>query len=157
MDTRNWLADAPSSGRTLHPIAISMKIRGSILVEVLSVLFMLGVFAVVAIPDFRDNPPDPRLRALMEILDEVRPALDHYRNDHDGKYPGLDTLRVLEGSSPSDGSRPLVGYFDRIPDNPFTGGNHIGSTEEETGASDWVYDPDTGVFKANDSTDHWAW
>ena len=153
---RNWHADAASSDMVPHPIAINMKIRGSVLVEVLSVLFMLGVFAVVAIPDFKDDPPDPRPRALMAALDEVRTALGRYRDDHDGVCPGLETLQVLDGSSRSVGSRPLVGYLDRVPDNPFTNGNHVGSTDEEAGASDWVYDSVTGAFKANDSAEHRA-
>lgn len=139
-----------------HPIAVSMKTKGSVLVEVLSVLFMLGVFAVVAIPDFKEDPLDPRPKVLMAALDEVRTALDRYRDDHDGAYPSLEALQVLEGSSSSVGSRALVGYLERILDNPFTNGNHVGSTNEETGATDWVYDSVTGVFKANDSAEHRA-
>lgn len=133
-----------------------MKTTGSVLVEVLSILFMLGVFAVVAIPDFEGDPSDPRPRALMTALDDVRAALDRYRDDHGGNYPGLETLQVLESSEAADGVGPLVGYLDGIPDNPFTNGKRIGSTDEEAGASDWVYDSTTGVFKANDCLEHRA-
>ena len=115
---------------------------------------MLGVFAVVAIPDFKNDTLDPRPGALLEALDEVRIALDRYQNDQDGVYPSLETLQVLEDSLPPAGTRPLVGDLDRIPDNPFTNGNHVGSTDEEAGASDWVYDSATGVFKANDGAAH---
>ena len=128
-----------------------MRIRGSILVEVLSVFFMLGVFAVVAIPDLKDGPSDPRPQTLTGVLDEVRIALERYRDDHDGAYPSLETLQALDGSPPSDETRAMIGYIDRIPDNPFTNKNYVGSTDEEPGASDWVYDSETGVFKANDS------
>ncbi len=90
----------------------------------------------------------------MAALNEVRTALDRYQNDHDGVCPGLEVLQMLERSSQPVASRPLVGYLDRIPDNPFTNGNHVGSTDEQAGAADWIYDSVTGVFKANDSAEH---
>lgn len=153
---QNWLADAASSGMVPDPIAICMRTSGSVLVEVLSVFFMLGVFAVVAIPDFKDGPSDPRLHTLVGALDEVRAALDRYRDDHDGAFPDLETLQALEDASPSDGTRRLIDYIDRIPDNPFTNKNHVGSTDEEPAASDWVYDSETGAFNANDRIEHRA-
>jgi len=132
-----------------------MQTRGSVLVEVLSVLFVLGVFAVVAIPDLGDKPLDPRPATLVAALDDVRSVLNRYRDDH-GTYPDLATLKLSERPSHAVNGPALSAYLERIPDNPFTNGNAVSPADALPGTSDWVYDPIGGVFKANDSAAHRA-
>ncbi len=129
-----------------------MKDSASVFVEVLAVLFIAGLLAVVAIPDFDRTEPDTQHKALITALEQVRTALDRYWGDHNATYPALEQLQSAV-ERPSTSFKPrssLAAYLQRIPDNPFSSGNRVEPIETPVGACDWVYDASSGVFKAND-------
>lgn len=133
------------------------KSPASVIVEVLTLLFIVGLLAAVAIPDFDDQKPEVRLRALITSLETVRTAIDRTWSDHNAVYSSLEEINALEKPDRSFGFRAgLAIHLDKMPDNPFTNGNHVGRTTDPVGTSDWVYDPTTGVFKANDNEQHRA-
>jgi len=128
-----------------------MKRTGSIVAEVLSVIFVLGLIVAVVLPDRYDDPPSAE-RLIISRLETVRTALDRYWGDHAETFPTQEELDLLRGPTRSlRGHTGLASYLDGIPENPFTRGNRIGLITDPVGSSDWVYDPAQGVFKANDS------
>ncbi len=134
-----------------------MKRTASIFVELLALLFVVGLVAVVAIPDHGPTKPESQHRALISALERVRTAIDKYWGDHDAHYPTIEEIQTLaEAASASRTRIELAAYLDGMPDNPFTGGASVAPLDAPVGQSDWVYEPQTGVFKANDSTDHRA-
>ncbi len=134
-----------------------MNRSASVIVEVLAVLFVVGILAVVAIPDQERHAPGTKYKALISSLERVRTAVDRYWGDHDAAYPSMEGMRSLVRPPGAPKTRSvLADYLNRLPDNPFTGDNRIAPTDAPVGSSDWVYDPDNGVFKANNSAEHRA-
>lgn len=134
-----------------------MNRSGSVLVEVVALLFVAGLIAAVAIPDYDAQRPEARQRAIIASLKTVRSAIDRYWSDHGATYPTLEALRTLERPERDSGVlENMYNYLRRIPDNPFTEGNRVGHFSSPVGVSDWVYDPTTGVFQANDTEAHRA-
>jgi hypothetical protein len=144
-----------------NPMMLSSHTRrvASLIVECLAILFVVGVVAAVAIPDADSATPDKNLRSAVESLRDVRGAIGRYWADHNATFPTLDQLREIAKPQPgtilSHRARPLMSaYLEKIPPNPFTGGTTIGSVDADIGDSDWIYDPGSGVFKANDAREH---
>ncbi len=156
---------SPTTPRRTQPVTRNLTfLRGSVVVEFVAVLFMLGVVAVVAIPDSEGKKAsDADLSCVVQSLSDVRSAINRYWTDHDAEFPTLEQMSALSAAPESAawGRSPVMGdYLERMPDNPFTGGNRVGPMDAKPGdlvesnAYDWVYDPVTGVFKANDTIEH---
>jgi hypothetical protein len=132
----------------------AMNRKASLIVEVFAVLFLVGLLAVVAIPDSEQPPGPSPQRALIISLEEVRAAMGRYWADHDARYPSFEEVCDISRSQPTGGRRHGLGaYLVRIPANPFTGGRTVQPITSPAGSSDWVYDAPSGVFKANDSVE----
>ena len=69
------------------------------LVELLLVVVILGILAAVAIPQFSDSSTEARASSLQSNLAVMRQAIEYYRTNHNGKYPGY----------PSAGGAPTAG------------------------------------------------
>lgn len=120
-------------------------------------VFFLGLVLAIVLPDVRYDDPGVRRKVLITSLQRVRTGLDRYWGDHGASYPSLEGLQALGNPSRSLRSRTdLMAYLDGIPQNPFTQGNSVGPMSAPVGAFDWVYDPGTGLFKANDSEENKA-
>ena len=63
--------------------------RAFTLVELLVVIIIIGILAAVAIPQFGDSSTDAKKSALKEDLRLLRSAIDKYKIDHSGVYPGV--------------------------------------------------------------------
>ncbi|MEE9294732.1 MAG: hypothetical protein V3W34_07210 [Phycisphaerae bacterium] len=134
-----------------------MKRTASVFVELIALLFIAGLVAVVAIPDQRPTKPESQHRALISALERVRTALDRYWGDHNARYPTIEEMQTLPEAAKASRARiELAAYLGGVPDNPFTGGSAVAPLDAPVGWSDWVYEPQTGVFKANDSIVHRA-
>lgn len=134
-----------------------MRKSASVVVEVLALIFIVGLAVAVAVPDSDRDQPAMRLRALITSLETVRTALDRYWGDHGATYPTPEEINGLRNPPHAFRFRSgLAAYLDRIPDNPFTKGNSVGLITTPAGSSDWIYDPRAGVFKANDSEENRA-
>ena len=133
-----------------------MRRSASILVDVVAVLFVMGLLAAVAIPDRESLKPEAEQRTkLINRLERVRTAVDRYWGDHDAAYPALEDIQAMSEPNPRRTTRSgLSAHLDRIPDNPFTDQNRVAPMDAPVGTSDWVYDDDSGIFKANHSAEH---
>lgn len=119
--------------------------------EVLLVGAILCVVSVMTLPRFGSATTDDRLNTLCSHLQQVRSQLSLYHIHHHDQWPKLATFaEQMTGATnakgttdPADGPLVFGPYLDRVPVNPFTGGNAIDG-------GDWLYCQDTGRFIADD-------
>jgi len=137
--------------------------NGFTLIEILVVVVLLGILAAIVFPQLGSAAEDGRRSALKQTLHRVRQQLQVYHQHHGG-WPNNFGEQMLRRSNQSgdtadngsaDGEYPYGPYLNEKPNHPFTGGSTIG--EGSVGSSDWYYNPDTGVFKANDTDAHRAY
>lgn len=62
--------------------------RGFTLIELLIVVIILAILAAIVIPQFSSATTDAQEAALDSNLNALRSAIDLYRVQHNGKYPG---------------------------------------------------------------------
>lgn len=144
------------------------------LVELLLVVVILGILAAVAIPQFSDSSTEARASSLQSNLAVMRQAIEYYRTNHNGKYPGYpsgggaptatDATKQLTLASKADGSTADPGtagfgfgpYLrESVPENPINGlatilivadADTFKAADDTTG---WIYQPLTGRLRAN--------
>ncbi len=144
------------------------------LVELLIVVVILGILAAVAIPQFSDSTEEARASNLQSNLAVMRNAIEFYRTNHRGKYPGYpsgggaptasDATNQLTLASQATGATAAPGtagydygpYIrEQLPENPINGLNTIlivadaaafPAADDSTG---WIFHPKTGRLRAN--------
>lgn len=147
---------------------------GFTLVELLIVVVILGILAAVAIPQFADSTEEARASNLQSNLAVMRNAIEFYRTNHRGKYPGYPSgggaptatiaTNQLILSSKADGSTAAVGtagydygpYIrEKLPENPVNNlatilivadADAFPAADDSTG---WILHPKTGKLRAN--------
>ena len=147
---------------------------GFTLVELLIVVVILGILAAVAIPQFSDSAGEARASNLQSNLAVMRNAIEFYRTNHRGKYPGYpsaggaptatEATNQLILASKADGSTAAAGtatydygpYIrEKLPENPVNGLATIlivadaaafPAADDSTG---WIFHPKTGKLRAN--------
>lgn len=158
----------------LQVVMRSASVRGFTLVELLIVVVILGIIAAIAIPQFTNSTEEARTSNLQSNLSVMRNALEYYRMQHLGKYPGYavgsstptatDATNQLLLSSKSDGSTAAVGtagfplgpYIkEQLPANPVNGLNTLMVVNDGTAfpaadnSTGWIYQPQIGKIRAN--------
>jgi len=132
-----------------------VKRRGFTLVELMIVVVILGILAAIVVPQFSEASSDAQLNALSSNLRVVRGQIELYKLQHNSTYPTNLTNQMTaktNADGTTTGSPTLGPYLQRVPNNPFTNNNTIGTGA--VGSSDWYYESTGGTFKANDSTGH---
>ncbi len=119
---------------------------GLTLVELLIVVTVVSVLAAVAIPRFATSSADAKTAALRRDLRALNSAVELYRHQHRGVYPGLkkasdgtDVASAAEAriaferqllfpsnasgitSTERDAAHPYGPYLKAIPENPVNG------------------------------------
>jgi prepilin-type N-terminal cleavage/methylation domain-containing protein len=148
---------------------------GFTLIELLLVVVILGILAAVAIPQLADSSLEARTSTLQTNLAVLRNAVEYYRSNHLGKYPGYPVgggapTQVLANdqlvlASRADGSTAAPGtagygfgpYIrERVPENPINGLNTIQIVPDGSpfpaaadNATGWIYQPQLGKIRAN--------
>jgi general secretion pathway protein G len=145
------------------------------LVELLIVVVILAILAAVAIPQFTSSAEDAKASALQANVGVLRNAMELYKLQHKGQYPGYpaaggdptaaDFADQMINASKDDNTTAAPGTagFDlgpyikeRIPDNPVNGLNTVlvildaaafpAAADDSTG---WVYKPSIGKIRPN--------
>lgn len=135
--------------------------HGFTLIELLIVVVILGILAAVAIPHFRGETNDAKQAALDQDLAIMNKALELYRLEHAGAYPGTIGGETSWGTFATQmtaqtdkygkpGSRYGPYLRTGIPLNPFTAtrtGAIKGAPKIAAGTA-WIYDPASGIIEA---------
>ena len=166
---------------------------GFTLIEMLIVVIVLGILAMIIIPQITVSTEDAKLSALQTNLNTMRNAIELYYHQHNQEYPGaidntdgdgatataaaaataflaqLTTYTEASGKASGDSTdltAPLYSPYIKtatLPKNPFTetvdltcdiAETDVTERTADTGTKAWKFYVKTGVFIANDSTDH---
>lgn len=127
---------------------------GITLIELVTIVVVLGILSAVALPVYLDYRSDARVAACKGALGAVRTAIADYhgRSAGGGGRAGYPTASELQTAG--------VILFDGVPDNPFdtdSTKNNVNSVSGERGTvsgsnGGWNYNPATGRFWANTNT-----
>jgi general secretion pathway protein G len=96
-----------TDGRGAFPMNVKKKPAGFTLLELMVVLFIVGVLAAIAQPAFQGPRLKAREATLKADLWVFRDLIDQYYADH-GEYP--ESLEILVDRS----------YLRKVPVDPFT-------------------------------------
>ena len=152
---------------------------GFTLVEVLIVVTIIAILAAVLIQNFGHASDDARYTAAQDSLQNLRDALQLYRNQHQGRWPGVagafpDKVLAQQLTLPTsvagersgtadqgfgDPKFPLGPYVpSRIPPNPFNQSNKVQTVTTFPSsppggvnfeAPGWIYEITSGRVRIN--------
>jgi general secretion pathway protein G len=143
--------------------------NGFSFIELMILVVIVGLLAVVVVPEMTEGSTDVREETLRSHLVRVRSWIRIYKTQHEGCLPSGDhflaqmTMRtnakgqiIPIGGDPRN--YPYGPYLRSLPDNPYT--DHRISSELEVsedapggGNAGWHYNPRTGQFSP-DSDGH---
>lgn len=168
------------------------KQTGFTLIEMLIVIVILGILAMIIVPQVTVSTEDAKLSTLQTNLSGIRSAIETYYAQHGNTYPG--EKKETDGSAVTSNGEAATAFIAQLtkytasnsvaanskdttnkygpyikgagfPSNPFDGDNDVTCDYDETnittrthdGTSAWKFFPKTGVFIANDTTEHAAY
>lgn len=131
------------------------------LVEILIVVMILGILAMLVMPQFTKAADDARQNSCLSLLHTIRAQIELYRLQHGGQWPTSDgtasgffewerlTQTSVYGTNP-DGTDKVFGpYLQAVPRNPF---NNLSTVEAmPSSMTGFVLEPG-GKFYAVDAT-----
>lgn len=144
--------------RRISPIVRSKTIhRAFTLIELVTVIVILGVLSVVAVPVYLDYSRDAKIAACKGSLGAMRSSIANFRA-HSTVPSGGGTLAY-----PTLGELTTIGVVlqSEIPPNPYDGDGTPNNVVDATGVTKglvvgtskgWAYDPVTGQIWANSNS-----
>jgi len=142
--------------------------EGFALVEILIVVVILGILAVMVIPQFSNASTEAKQSRVCSDLQVMRLAIELYKVQHNDTLPGtVDGVSFAEAltektdeSGALDSTGPYGPYIPKIPVNPY---NNLATVEVEAGSANlgggncgWHFDSSTGQIHA-DTDGHTSW
>ena len=136
-----------------------MQDKGFTLVEVIIVVAILAIVAAIGLPRLSRGPRGASDAALEADLEALQKAIDVYAAEHDGQFPGLDSIakqltqytdRRGQAQATKDPTHIYGPYLRAIP--PLPVGHRKGNTRiasEDANDVGWIYTPASGEIKAN--------
>lgn len=96
--------------------SIKLAQRGFTLVELLIVVIILAILAAIVIPQFSSSTKDAQEAALDSNLNAMRSAIELYKAQHNGVYPGANTAVIAACSTgtPSASTAGAAAFIDQL-------------------------------------------
>ncbi len=130
------------------------KKHGFTLVEILIVVVILGILAMIVIPQFTNAIESAKASNVGTQLLTLRSQLELYLIHHNGTYPLLATLQTglpdtwtgLTTQTDATGApgTDFGPYLEQPPRNIFTNGINVAADNTQ----DWEYNETTGAIRA---------
>ncbi len=96
--------------------------KGFTLIEILLVVVIIGIFAVLIVPNLVGRDDQARVVAAKTDLQSIANALQLYKLDN-YSYPsttqGLEALVTKPQSYPEPPNYPSAGYLKKVPEDPW--------------------------------------
>jgi len=125
---------------------------------------ILGILAMVVIPQFSDASEEARESGVKSNLYTIRSQIEVYRQEHLNTFPTmLGFVEQMTSKTQRDGSvgGDLGPYLLEFPANPYNKDATVncknGDAELGDGSTGWHYNAATGGFNASDSPEHATW
>jgi general secretion pathway protein G len=149
----------------------AMQKRAFTLIEMLIVIIILGILAMIIIPQITVSTDDAKLRTLQTNLNTMRGAIELYAAQHGGSYPGptaanfeQQLLRYTDATNAVSSTKTASAKYgpyikgNALPTNPFNELSTVtvdATTADITartsdGSTGWKFYYQTGVLMAND-------
>jgi len=146
------------------------------LLEILIVVVILGIIAMIVVPQFAAADEDAKEASLVSTIKILRRQISMYRAEHNGNGPHVGPIlplphekhlevpfrRLTERTDIAgnlDANGPYGPYINNWPGNPFCEGPMAkavmvghGAKPPRTGVTGWYYDLDTCIISANSTT-----
>ncbi len=146
---------------------------GFTLIELLIVVSILGIMAMIVVPQFVSAAGNSKGVALADQMRIIREQVNLYRAQHQGRWPGIDNNGAVssegdffvtqltiytdpKGSfSVAKSSTFAYGpYLPSMPANPISGLKTVSidtgsGTPTPDGSTGWIYQPSTGKLWSN--------
>jgi len=122
--------------------------KGFTLIEILIVVMVLGILAMVIVPQITVSTQDAKESTLQTDLTALRNAIELYAVQHDGKYPGeVDeadgTTVFADAAIPTDSDEALIAQLTQF--------SNVGGKTSATKDAAYPFGPylKGGVFPSN--------
>jgi general secretion pathway protein G len=131
---------------------------GFAMIQVSLVGAICSVGAGIVAPDYSARGTGVEEARFLADLQTIRCQLELYKIQHDEKLPPLESFASFEQALTTIGADNLGPYLQVIPSNPYNGSNMVRFESDQctagSGQAGWVLNTATGVFKADDSSEH---
>jgi len=143
-----------------------LRNSGFTLVEILVVVVILGIIAIIVVPQFSGAGNETRTSALQTDLRRIRSQIELYKCQHNDQLPAVtgetavDFLRRMTTKTDVNGNagNDFGPYFQTLPVNPFNDrlALRIDGAAAGSNTDGWRFDTTTGAFQADDIAAHAA-
>lgn len=87
----------------MRPFSMSSRHQGFTLIELLIVVIIVAIMAAIVVPQFSDSSTEAKEASLDANLAAMRSAVELYKIQHKGKYPGGTSSTSTAAECPSGG------------------------------------------------------
>ena len=129
-----------------HPKKTMVSQAGFTLIEMLIVIVVLGILAMIIVPQITVSTDDAKISTLQTNLSGVRSAIETYYAQHDNKYPG--ELKETDGSAIGTGQHAAAATAFLAQLTKYSAANGVVSNSRTTTAKFGPYIKGAG-FPAN--------
>lgn len=146
---------------------------GFTLVEILIVVVILGILAMIVVPQYGDAATEAREATLISDLRMIQRQIDRYKVDHKGRSPHFASTGMqdyanfaarLTGKTDITGALAATGtygpYLPELPDNPFISNSKLaslvkvgkGAVSPRDGTTGWFFEAISQKIMPNSKT-----